>query len=494
MYTTSQVRNKKATNCVTQKINFQIDNRFGLVYGNFIGGLRKGRVMKTYFLCVLVLASQSGVFAMILEKAHPLEAQNGAFYAIQDGNLAKFIEEIEKPHFDINYEYPEARNWTLVNYLCFTKGGFLEEDYEKALRFVLSRPALEVDVPNEDECPVLHAAVFNKDSAALRLLIEHKEKLHLKVNQWRMVRNCWTPLNLACRLKRFEHIDLLLRDPAINPNISTCESFIPGHPNHEFPLHQVVSGKYEMVHGERKGFEELRIMRALSENGARIDCLTNISWVAGGKVDKCTGTTAMDLAIKRFFDNQITIDRIVSLFALGGQLSRYRAPTNSSDAQLNLLEVPLSSLKLPLKRIDLDSLLPFIPFQSCDQLEESAAVLKASFLAALKGRTLTGDELSCINASTINAQDAVLGMTPLMWAAARGNVKLLRQLLEKQPNFLIADNFGDTALHHAIRNGLEKVASIILTMAPKEILSMKNLNGRTAQDIARLKKSCQNLF
>ena len=74
-----------------------------------------------------------------------------------------------------------------------------------------------------------------------------------------------------------------------------------------------------------------------------------------------------------------------------------------------------------------------------------------------------------------------------MWAAALGKIKLATLLLtHPKIDVTATDNFGDTALHYAARNGHANIVELLLT-CPESLSVLKNTNGATAYDLAKMR-------
>jgi ankyrin repeat protein len=66
-----------------------------------------------------------------------------------------------------------------------------------------------------------------------------------------------------------------------------------------------------------------------------------------------------------------------------------------------------------------------------------------------------------INLGTINTQDA-RGRTPLHWAASRGQVEIVRMLIDAKANLNLQSITGDTPLHWATLYGQEKIVKMLI--------------------------------
>ena len=62
----------------------------------------------------------------------------------------------------------------------------------------------------------------------------------------------------------------------------------------------------------------------------------------------------------------------------------------------------------------------------------------------------------------VNIKDRTFGWTPLHWATAHGNLKLISTLLDKGADINAEDNNLWTPLHEAVSNGNKEVASLLL--------------------------------
>ena len=78
-------------------------------------------------------------------------------------------------------------------------------------------------------------------------------------------------------------------------------------------------------------------------------------------------------------------------------------------------------------------------------------------------------------------------MTALMWAAALGRLELVQLLLAQfEIDITATDNFGDTALHYAARNGYANIVALLLTY-PEALGALQNNAGATPYDLAKMR-------
>ena len=93
----------------------------------------------------------------------------------------------------------------------------------------------------------------------------------------------------------------------------------------------------------------------------------------------------------------------------------------------------------------------------------------------------------------IDAVDtAYLGMTPLITAARIGEADICRILVRNGANVRAVDCHGDTALHHAVREGNGLVVQVVLAETEalrkgtaKGLLDVRNGKGRSCADLAK---------
>lgn len=112
---------------------------------------------------------------------------------------------------------------------------------------------------------------------------------------------------------------------------------------------------------------------------------------------------------------------------------------------------------------------------------EVSTMRNVILLAVVRGSTL-GTQAEWLK-DHINIKDNILGMTPIMWAAACGNVEFAQELMNFNPDFLLTDDYGNTALHYAIRNGHVALVKLLKNKAPVAY-TIKNNFDRTPVDIA----------
>ena len=344
-------------------------------------------------------------------------------------------------------------------YVCLAKLGMTDSEYQACLRCLLEKPEIDVNLAdNTGHNPLLYA-IYNSDTTALSMLMEYKNQRGLDCNK--RGTGHYTPLTLAVAFNRVNHIKLLLRDRSVDPNLCYSNPPYGGH-----PLHFTVSGEYlEQPDGRVYGISELIIMRDLVECGAAIESYVHnaaysVLLKGCGLVDnKLNDRTPLQLALANcpVLESNLGYERILALLACGAAVTH-------------------------------EDIYAFIPRYI---LTKSGIVLIDFWSdccnAAVKGTVLesTFKDLP----ELLNEQDKILHMTPLMWAAARGNLLLAQQLVKLGADVTIQDRFGYTALHFAALNGHPDLVKFILSIAP-DLRIVRNNNGRTPLDIViRAKKS-----
>mmetsp|Transcript_18076 Transcript_18076/g.28029 ORF Transcript_18076/g.28029 Transcript_18076/m.28029 type:complete len:314 (+) Transcript_18076:220-1161(+) len=112
----------------------------------------------------------------------------------------------------------------------------------------------------------------------------------------------------------------------------------------------------------------------------------------------------------------------------------------------------------------------------------SCAAMSGQILVAealLKAKTPPGSE------SDLNGKSKS-GATPLMYAAEKGSVDMVRLLLSYQPNLAAVNKVGETALHYAARNPNKHSKDDVMTLLKDAGVdsSVQNQAGQTADDLA----------
>ena len=168
------------------------------------------------------------------------------------------------------------------------------------------------------------------------------------------------------------------------------------------------------------------------------------------------------------FETPPPVDKIVSLLLLG-------ADASSSRENFMPLLPGIIHFILGLDR-------PYIPANRLIELE----FLKAAIMAAMTGTVLNLPASACVSPDAV---DDIFGATALMWAAARNNLLLARQLIQLKAGIRDKkDRFGYTALHYAVLNNHLEMADLLLDHNPL-LLIEKNWNLRSPANLAIIKKS-----
>lgn len=114
-------------------------------------------------------------------------------------------------------------------------------------------------------------------------------------------------------------------------------------------------------------------------------------------------------------------------------------------------------------------------------------------LAAMRGHTQAIEQLLIAGADIARKVDLVYrGETALILAAEHGQVAAVEKLLEKGAPVDDVDNFGRTALHHAVRNLKSKEATTRLEVVKKLLSANANVNCRDADDQTALHRAAAN--
>ncbi len=344
---------------------------------------------------------------------------------------------------NINFQYADRLNQTPLM-ICIRHGKI------EVFNLLLSAPGLNVRLKDANGMEAIHYCIeYNISDVLLKLLLTHRATLHPALDLNAPGREGTTPLYMAIAQDNLAQAELLCKESDINPNIPTAWGV--------FPLH--AAAQHSSILFQRAAYigslSELMI-RLLADKGALMNCINSSSQTPLSSTFGEIVISIMDAKMfgtNPFFDNS----RMLALLALGA------SPTPAQTEYLKEMPSVLSTNR-PL-------LLDMCVFTAVTQTEE--ALSKIHFYLA----NTPADP---------NKRDTVYGMTPLMWAAARGHLKLAKLLLT-HPNIdaCATDHLGDTALHYAARNG--HLALVILLLRKTGIfVNQKNHNGKTALDLAKL--------
>ena len=417
--------------------------------------------MKKYYIlaCFLIPNSMSGMeqsssYLSLVERTKKQHLIPNAFYPfggyLEKGKLKKAAFRQLLSEIDINYRYPAFGNATVLIQAIFSRNLVI-------LKEVLATPGLDASITTSNDKAALHLAVGYP--SALRVLITSKISLTplLDLNQQGL--GGATPLYDACQCGNVESVRLLCAEPEVNPNIPAQE-YCDGN----YPLHMAVTGRLP---------EKLLIIRALADKGAFMECENN------------NKETPFLLAFKSIKEGgAIAYDRIIALLALGAQ--KKQLITHRDNASIIQQADITTNIENQIQWFSIAT-----KGGQTDLLEESGdrSFLDACFRTAVKGINPGDIEalLPHIGEKGINRQDAIYGMTALMWAAALGHLELARLLLT-HPEIDVAarDSFGDTALHYAARNGHANVAQLLLER-PEALAMLQNTSSATPYDLAKMR-------
>ncbi len=428
----------------------------------------------TLFSCLLastaLLAMDNDVAMKTLahagETSGSLEKEYQLLEAIDDSIVPELkegaldaIRALIKDGVNINFQYPAKSNITPLM-LSIKQANYV------VMHLLLSTKGLDIRIKDARGWEAIHYCITRgQDTQALKLLLEHRTSLSPALALNAVTQNGSTVLNFAAEQGNLDHLELLCKEADVNPNIpdTSCEIG-------NFPLHQAVKGAHETG---------LLMIRLLADKGALMNALN------------AEDQTPLTMALERR-DNQLhaapnnsSLNVALALLALGASATPAQIEYLKNNPRLlgiegdteiviykSLLEVCIyaAATTLPKSRIPgfVADLLSFW-FQSTD-------VILTKTYGSLK--KLAVDP---------NMKDGTYGMTPLMWAAARGHLELAKLLLmHPKIDVNATDNFGETALHYAARNG--HLALVIYLLQHTGIFAnQKNNKGKTPLDLARLR-------
>ncbi len=344
---------------------------------------------------------------------------------------------------NINFQYPDRLNQTPLMF-C------IRHEKIEAFNLLLCAPGLNVRLKDANGMEAIHYCIeYSTSNVLLELLLARRAALYPKLDLNASTRPSTTPLYLAIEQEHLAQAELLCKESDVNPNIPTAWG--------AFPLH--AAAKHSTIFIKRAaytGFLSELMIRLLADKGALMNC-TNSSSQTPITFTFCEIMQRI-MDAKMYGNNpSFNNSRLLALLALGASLT---------PAQTEYLKAEPSVL-----RINRPLLLDTCIFTAVTETEETVSEIHL-YLAS--------------PATDPNKRDTVFGMTPLMWAAARGHLKLAKVLLtHPNINACATDLLGDTALHYAARNG--HLALVILLLRKTGIfVNQKNHNGKTALDLAKL--------
>lgn len=309
------------------------------------------------------------------------------------------------------------------------------ENYRRCLHRLLTMP--KIDVSTREGRTPMHTALLNSNYRPLMMLLEHNHLLHINVNE--RGPNGMTALLLAARGGNLEQIRLLLNNPAVDPTITDDKGMSV--------LHAFIERNLSST--DCCWLLELNRIFAFVERGALVDSVYKYR-------------TPFDYACAQYME---TVERRRN----GSNKEGEDLPWPHRVLGLLALGAHVRADHLPVLTAALEGTHPF--FGHCIMLAVNGGLAEEKLMSGNKHNI------------DICAGKAMFGMTPFMWAAARGNLPLAQQLIRFGANPLMIDSFGNTALHYAVLNGNIAMVAYIKQIAPIAYI-MKNCYERTPVDLA----------
>ena len=387
--------------------------------------------------------------------------------------------------------------------------------YVECLQLILRHPAINVNALGTDKYAPLHLAIHNYDALPLRTLLGMKEELKLDLNirghQGETPSYTVVKLFSGANDHLLEHLFLLLNEPGVDLSITNDD----GTPL----IHELIRDKYSR--------SVLLPMFALAERGANVNAVYK-NQTALEIMEQQFRNVKDDHSPARWQGLRTTI---LGLIALGAHVSLYdvlgvsktagqdeikaayrrlatkyhpdrNASSKEAAEKFKEVSAAFEVLSDSEKRKQYDQFGhrgPMGGYGGQDIKSELNRAARSSYLdsvisCAVSGTALPQEKITPWMRENPNDKDgSALHMTMIMWAAARGNIALAQQLLEFKPDLLLTDNFGNTALHHAVRNGHIEMVKLLKDRAPKAYLA-KNCFNRTPVDVAISSKKSQEML
>lgn len=383
--------------------------------------------------------------------AQPGSVEEKAFNALKGLNFTHLIKHIDTPGFDSNciiqaqgtlLEFALAMPLHELNHLQLGA-------YELCLNNILKVPGLDVNARN-GLSPVF-IALSNPSYRPLMMLLHHNHTLHLDLNE----RNPegLTPLLFAIANGNNGHLQLLLDEPAVDAtlthdDITALQAYaVIALTNAEYRL----GARWLLALVERGA----PVNRA-SRNKTALEAVCELYRVAAGRRHNIRLEDLVGLEGDKPWP-----EIILGLCAVG-------ATGTYAVASSQTIEV-------------IDAILP-----------KSRPGLKKCITRLMLGYRIDLEDLG-LKKSALDEKDDYLGMTLLMWAAARGNLTLVQELALAGSDPLKTDKYGNTPLHQAVRNGHTGVARYLKELDTRVYL-VKNCFGRTPVDVAISSKQSHEML
>ena len=390
--------------------------------------------------------------------------------------------------------------------------------YVRCLQLILRYPGIDVNALADGKYAPLHLAMISS-VLPLRTMLSMKEELKLDLNIKSYLGE--TPLYTAITGPdtKWKNVYLLLNEPGVDPRITNDEGTPLIHELISDTCHATkVLALYSL--SVKCDVGVVQALFALAERGA------NVNSVHKNK----TALEIIEQQVRNFRDafrhysKHALQTTILGLIALGAHVSLYEVVGVSKTASQDEIKAAYQRLARKYhadrnaeekfkevsaayevlsdseKRKQYDQFGHQGPMGGCggkDMKTELDRVVANSYLksvisCAVSGTPLPQEEITPWMRKYPNYREE-LGMTMIMWAAARGNIALAQQLLDLRPDLLSTDYFGNTALHHAVRNGHIEMVKLLKDRAPQAYLA-KNCFNRTPVDVAISSKKSREML